>query len=355
VGPDGHQTHILTSRFDLPAGEIAARMFNRWRQENYFRYARAHFALDALDSYTTVDDDPKRSVPNPAKRAAQRQVRRLEQVVADAQATLGRHRNTPQLAGTLDELDTTLDEVRRQLDAARQAAADTPARLPLAQIAPHARLLDSEPKLLTHACRIAAYNAESALARLAAPHYARANDEARSLIAKHSPAPVTSTSPTTRSTSRSTPSPPHGAPAHSPPSRAAQRHPQRLPRHRPRPVLHRQTPPRRCMNFLTAPRALDSRPSTSCGRTCSCAARVTGCCYPSLASSRKGEKGATRPIRLVAPSFPLDRHADVDQGRVRSGSIGHTIWLPRWTDTVHRTTTSTCAGPLASTPRSSPA
>jgi hypothetical protein len=182
VGPDGHQTHILTSRFDLPAGEIAARMFNRWRQENYFRYARAHFALDALDSYTTVDDDPKRSVPNPAKRAAQRQVRRLEQVVADAQATLGRHRNTPQLAGTLDELDTTLDEVRRQLDAARQAAADTPARLPLAQIAPHARLLDSEPKLLTHACRIAAYNAESALARLAAPHYARANDEARSLI-----------------------------------------------------------------------------------------------------------------------------------------------------------------------------
>jgi hypothetical protein len=44
------------------------------------------------------------------------------------------------------------------------------------------RRLDSETKLLTHACRIAAYNTESALARLAAPHYARAHDEARSLI-----------------------------------------------------------------------------------------------------------------------------------------------------------------------------
>ncbi|TVP72083.1 MAG: helix-turn-helix domain-containing protein, partial [Nitriliruptor sp.] len=49
LSADTHQTHILTSRFDLPAGEIAARMFNRWRQENYFRYARQHFALDALD------------------------------------------------------------------------------------------------------------------------------------------------------------------------------------------------------------------------------------------------------------------------------------------------------------------
>jgi hypothetical protein len=64
----------------------------------------------------------------------------------------------------------------------RQAAADTPTRLPLAAVAPDARLLDSETKLVTHACRIAAYNTESALARLLAPHYARAGDEARSLI-----------------------------------------------------------------------------------------------------------------------------------------------------------------------------
>jgi transposase-like protein len=182
LSPDGHQTHILTSRFDLPAGEIAARMFNRWRQENYFRYARHHFALDALDTYTTVDDDPDRTVPNPAKRAAQRRVRELQKVVADAEATLGRHRNVTQLSASLDELDTTLDQIRSQLAAARQAATGTPARVPLAEVAPDARLLDTETKLLTHACRIAAYNAESALARLLAPHYARANDEARSLI-----------------------------------------------------------------------------------------------------------------------------------------------------------------------------
>lgn len=33
----GHQTPILTSRRDLPAVEVAFRMFERWRQENFFK------------------------------------------------------------------------------------------------------------------------------------------------------------------------------------------------------------------------------------------------------------------------------------------------------------------------------
>ena len=180
--PGGHQTAILTSRFDLSAAEIAGRMFNRWRQENYFRYARQHFALDGLDTYTVTEDDADRSVPNPAKTAARREVRRLNKIIADGEATLGRHRNTPALAGTLTELAATLDQVRDQLKTAQQAAKATPARLPLGEIEPDARLLDAEPKLITHAARMAAYNTESVLARELAPHYARANHEARSLI-----------------------------------------------------------------------------------------------------------------------------------------------------------------------------
>ncbi len=180
--PDGHQTQIVTSRFDLTAAEVAARMFNRWRQENYFRYGRQHFALDGLDTYTTIADDPDRSVPNPAKRDTRRTIRKLEATIASGEAALGRHRNSAALDGSLDELEATLDEVRGQLEDARQTAAAIPARVPLATIAPDARLLDSETKLLTHACRIAAYNTESSLARLLAPHYARAGDEARSLL-----------------------------------------------------------------------------------------------------------------------------------------------------------------------------
>ena len=48
LAEDGHQTPILTSRRDLPAAQVAYWMFNRWRQENFFKYLRDEYALDAL-------------------------------------------------------------------------------------------------------------------------------------------------------------------------------------------------------------------------------------------------------------------------------------------------------------------
>ena len=67
ASPGGHQTPILTNRTDLSAAQVAYRMAARWRQENYFKYAREHFALDALDSYADQPDNPGRLVPNPGK------------------------------------------------------------------------------------------------------------------------------------------------------------------------------------------------------------------------------------------------------------------------------------------------
>ena len=66
LSDDGHQTPILTSRRDLAAAQVAYRMFERWRQENFFKYLREEFALDALADYAVEPDDPTREVPNPA-------------------------------------------------------------------------------------------------------------------------------------------------------------------------------------------------------------------------------------------------------------------------------------------------
>ena len=64
--------HILTTRpaAALPAAAVIYRMTSRWREENYFRYGRAHFALDAHDTYAVTPEDPGRMVPNPAKKTA---------------------------------------------------------------------------------------------------------------------------------------------------------------------------------------------------------------------------------------------------------------------------------------------
>ena len=58
------------------------------------------------------------------------------------------------------------------------AVAATPTRVPLATLRPEAGVLDEERKLVTHAIRMATYNAESALAPLLAGHFPI--DEARS-------------------------------------------------------------------------------------------------------------------------------------------------------------------------------
>jgi hypothetical protein len=50
-------------------------MFARWRQENFFKYLREEYALDALVDYTVVPDDPTREVPNPRWRELDAQLR----------------------------------------------------------------------------------------------------------------------------------------------------------------------------------------------------------------------------------------------------------------------------------------
>ena len=62
-----HQTPIVSSRCDLLAVEVAYRMFERWRQENFFKYLREEFKIDALVDYTAYPEDPERSVPNPKR------------------------------------------------------------------------------------------------------------------------------------------------------------------------------------------------------------------------------------------------------------------------------------------------
>jgi hypothetical protein len=186
------QIHALTSRTDLAAGEVCWRLTSRWREENYFRYARTHFALDALDSHAATPDDPGRLVPNPAKKAAAAQVRHAEILAAAAQAqrdaSLAALRNpAPGQPVTItnqmiNALDAPVEAAYRELGKADTAAAATPSRVPLGTLAPDMMRLEAEVKQITHAIRMTACNAETALARALDGRYARAGDEAYALI-----------------------------------------------------------------------------------------------------------------------------------------------------------------------------
>jgi hypothetical protein len=188
------QIHILTTRADLPVEQVIYRMGSRWRQENYFRFARMHFDLDSHDAYATTEDDPARMVPNPAKKKAHKQLlaarARYDRALAATDAALLEAKSPPPGQTAIitntdhDRLTAGLRAAEADLDTAQETHRAIPARLPLAQVAPGQQVLDTQTKLITHAIRIAAFNTATTLARAIRVHtgYARANDEAHALI-----------------------------------------------------------------------------------------------------------------------------------------------------------------------------
>jgi hypothetical protein len=83
---NGHQIPILTSRRDLSAAEVAYRMFERWRQENFFKYPRQEYAIDALLDYGVVADDPQRDVPNPKRKKLDAELKAARAELAELRA-----------------------------------------------------------------------------------------------------------------------------------------------------------------------------------------------------------------------------------------------------------------------------
>ncbi len=189
---NGHQTPILTSRRDLPAAQVAHRMFDRWRQENFFKYLREEYALDALAEYATVPDDGSREVPNPAWALADAKLCQarahldLLQAEYGLEAWINQEKRRPTMRGfktahaKLNQKIWNAWEKVQQLEKRRAAI---PKRVPVETVIDKPVVkLASERKHLTNLIKMLAYQSESDLLRLVAPHYRRVDDEGRTLI-----------------------------------------------------------------------------------------------------------------------------------------------------------------------------
>jgi hypothetical protein len=190
---NGHQTAMVTTRMDLPIEVLAYRMFERWTQENFFRYMRPHFALDALVTYAVDPADPTRTIPNPARKAlttqiaaARTQLKEVEHQYGQA-ARVNREARRRTMRGfkiahaDLQRQMTAFEAQIRTLTAERKAL---PTRVPVTALLDEAEVvrLAPEGKHLTDTIKMVAYRAETALVRALAPGYARTDDEGRALI-----------------------------------------------------------------------------------------------------------------------------------------------------------------------------
>jgi transposase len=189
---NGHQTPILTSRRDLSALPVAYRIFERWRQENFFKYLREEFALDALAEHAVEPDDPTREVPNPHWAALDAQRRQAHARLDRLQAEYGLEAftNLEEQRRTMRGFKIAQGRLGRQIWEAWQRLVKlearrnkVPRRVPVQSLSAEPVVkLAPEIQHLTNLIKMVAYQAESDLLRTVAPHYRRVDDEGRTLI-----------------------------------------------------------------------------------------------------------------------------------------------------------------------------
>ena len=192
LSKDGHQTQVITSRWDLKDIEIAYRMFERWRQENFFKYMREEFLLDALCDYRIEPDDPTRSVPNPKRRSLDKEIRAAREDIAKLEQKYGAAAmdNPESRRPTMRGFKISHGKVGKPLRAARTRRAalmasrrQVPKRVEVRDVSEGAVVkLATERKHLTNIIKMVAYQTESDLLALLRPHYSRADDEGRTLL-----------------------------------------------------------------------------------------------------------------------------------------------------------------------------
>lgn len=189
----GHQTPILTSRWDLRDIVVAYRMFERWRQENFFKYLREEYLIDALTDYQVEPDDPTRSVPNPARKAVEKELRTARVHLTKLQEKYGATAIdyidgcTPTMAGfeiTEEKIRTEIGKATDRIDKLLARRDSLPARVPIAEAQKGQEVvkLSTERKHLTNLLKMVAYQIESDLVQLIRPHYRRVEDEGRTLV-----------------------------------------------------------------------------------------------------------------------------------------------------------------------------
>jgi len=186
---DGHQTAVITTNDKLPLLAVAHRMFSRWRQENFFRYMRHEFALDHLCTHKVEPADPTRIVPHPERARLEKKlkaVRATRTRLLERAFELAPGKTTRVGKRQVDEVE--LDQLirQRETEANKLAARITqlPERLPIEEILEPDQIvkLERERKVLVDAIKLTAYRAESSLARLVEPFFARHEDEARKFL-----------------------------------------------------------------------------------------------------------------------------------------------------------------------------
>ena len=189
----GKQTAVMTTRWKTRAIELAWRMFERWRQENFFRYMREHFALDAMASRRVEPVGEERTIPNPKRTRLEKKLGKLKSELQKIEKDYGARafENDESLRPTARGFKIANGKLGREIRGLRckclrlkERISALPERIAAVDAeGPQIVKLDPETKHLTDTIKMLAYRAETSLVGLLNDEvYARTEEEGRALV-----------------------------------------------------------------------------------------------------------------------------------------------------------------------------
>jgi len=193
LSENGHQTSIIATHYAMDFIRIAASMFARWSQENFFRYMRQHYNIDGLVDYCLDDIPDATPVVNPDYRQLDSEMRSINSKLNRRLAHFGSMNLESDIepkkveafeqkkAGLLDEIG----EFQEKIAALKGKKKETDKHIPIAELPEDARFskLATGTKQLIDTVKMVAYRAETAMVNILRGAMSRANDARQLMVA----------------------------------------------------------------------------------------------------------------------------------------------------------------------------
>lgn len=191
----GHQTSIISTDYELEDRNLAANMFARWSQENFFKYMRENFGIDKLIEYALTPIDETQKVTNPQYSRLEKEIRSVAQKLFRKTAefgsiTLPKNNEAEQEEKEIEkyvikkaEVSEAIEIYKKSLEELKIKRKETQKHIALSQLPENEKFssLANEKKHIMDNIKMIAYRAETAMANIIKPIMSKRN-EARTLI-----------------------------------------------------------------------------------------------------------------------------------------------------------------------------
>jgi len=199
----GHQTSIVSTDYKIKAEKLAANMFTRWSQENFFKYMRENFGIDKLVEYETTPMDETKKIKNPKYSRLEKEIRSLRQKLVKKTAAFGaitlaieeekegqrknenkkQEKEIEKYARKKAELNESIEFCKEKLEKLKAKKKETQKHITIAQLPENESFssLANEKKHIMDNIKMIAYRAETAMANIIKPVMAKPK-EARTLL-----------------------------------------------------------------------------------------------------------------------------------------------------------------------------